>query len=332
MQKKSDQIPVINSLRGFAALIICLYHFVVTIKGYVTNGMLLNIFYFGRKGVQLFFIISGVVITLSMVRSKYTIQLFFNYILRRLIRIQPPYLVAIILSLIYLCARNFVGTSANVNLFPSIRDTFLNSVYLVPFVENAEWVNPVFWTLSVEFQYYVFLAICLPLAQSKKTILKWVFNCLLLTVPFLISSSGYFFNWSAYFGIGIFYTLYITKIYNLKEFTILILFCAVVIYFKQGRIDLVIALSAIWIIHFLPKHTSRIGFFFGKISYSLYLVHLIVGAGFINFMSHRVSSPIGKLMVISTGLFISILSAYVLWLLVERPIQDLSQKLKKDNI
>ncbi|MFT4611415.1 MAG: peptidoglycan/LPS O-acetylase OafA/YrhL [Glaciecola sp.] len=331
MHKNSNQIPVINSLRGFAALTICLYHFVVTIKGYITNETLLDLFYFGRKGVQLFFIISGVVITLSMVRSNYRINLFTNYLLRRLIRIQPPYLVAIILSMFYLYARNFVTTSADVNLFPTIRDTFLNSTYLVPFIEGVEWVNPVFWTLSVEFQYYIFLAICLPLALSNKTILKWGFNSLILIVPFLVSSSGYFFNWSAYFGIGIFYTLYITKTYTFKEFVVLILLCSVVIYFKQGLIDLAIAFGALSIIHFLPKHSSRIGAFFGKISYSLYLVHLIIGAGFINFMSHRILSPIGKFLVISTGLFISILSAYVLWRLVERPSQNQSQKLRTDN-
>jgi peptidoglycan/LPS O-acetylase OafA/YrhL len=332
VHKNADKIPVINSLRGFAALIICLYHFVVTIKGFITNEILLDVFYFGRKGVQLFFIISGVVITLSMVRSKYTVHSFFNYILRRLIRIQPAYLVAILLSLVYLYARNFVATSADVNLFPSIRDTFLNSVYVVPFIEDVQWVNPVFWTLSVEFQYYIFLAICLPLALSKKTILKWGFNSLILIVPFLVASSGYFFNWSAYFGIGIFYTLYITKTYSFKEFIVLILLCTIVIYFKQGIIDLVIALSALSIIHYLPKYSSRIGSFFGKISYSLYLVHLIVGAGFINFMSHRVSSPMGKFMVILTGLFISIIVAYVLWRLVERPSQDLSKNLKKEHI
>jgi peptidoglycan/LPS O-acetylase OafA/YrhL len=78
------------------------------------------------------------------VRSNYRINRFINDLLRRLIRIQPPYLVAIILSMFYLYARNFVTTSADVNLFPTIRDTFLNSMYLVPLIEGAKWINPVF--------------------------------------------------------------------------------------------------------------------------------------------------------------------------------------------
>ena len=60
MKKKSEHIEVINSLRGLAALAVCVYHFVCTTIGYVTNDQILDIFHFGSKGVQVFFIISGV--------------------------------------------------------------------------------------------------------------------------------------------------------------------------------------------------------------------------------------------------------------------------------
>jgi len=328
MKNKPKQIIIINSLRGLAALSVCLYHFIVTTTGFITNETILDVFHYGNRGVQLFFIISGVVIPLSMIKSNYKINLFGKYLLRRFIRIEPPYLIAVALGLLYLYARNFVPSSSQVNLFPSIRDIILHIGYLVPFVEDAKWIREIFWTLSVEFQYYIFLATFFPLALSDKKFLRWGFNILILTIPFLVPANSFFIHWAAYFGVGIFYALYITKKYTLKESLVMILFCSLVIYKEQGLIDLSIALGALSIIHFFPNSKSGIGLFLGKISYSFYLLHSIIGLGYINFMSHLVSSSTGKFLVISSGLVLSIISAYIFWKFIEKPSQLRSQKIK----
>ncbi|NQY08622.1 MAG: hypothetical protein HRT71_03805 [Flavobacteriales bacterium] len=74
MKKNPNQILIINSLRGIAAIVVCLFHFVVRTTDYVQNETVLDVFLFGHKGVQLFFIISGIVIPLSMINSNYRVS------------------------------------------------------------------------------------------------------------------------------------------------------------------------------------------------------------------------------------------------------------------
>ena len=73
MKTVFKEISVINTLRGIAALVVCLYHFVCTTTDYIESQIILDIFSFGKKGVQIFFIISGIVIPLSMLIVKITL-------------------------------------------------------------------------------------------------------------------------------------------------------------------------------------------------------------------------------------------------------------------
>ena len=65
-------LPIIDVLRGWAALSVCLFHYVCTTTGYIETKLITDLFNFGAKGVQVFFIISGMVIPLSMINLKYS--------------------------------------------------------------------------------------------------------------------------------------------------------------------------------------------------------------------------------------------------------------------
>jgi len=329
---QQKQIPVIITLRGIAALMVCLFHFVYTTTDYFDHELLLQVFSFGKKGVQVFFIISGIVIPYSMLKANYTHSLFNNFILKRFIRIEPPYLLAVALGIIYTIVRGYIPSSNNIDLVPTIKDTFLHLAYLIPFVEGAKWINPVFWTLAIEFQYYLFLAVLFPLITSDNNkISKWLFAAIIIVLPFTSNSSGFFLQWASFFGLGIFYILFLFKKYNLYEYLLLTIFCAVSVYLNLGWIDLLIGLITLSIIHLIPNYKSKIGTFLGNISYSLYLLHSIIGSAFINFMSHRFTEPYEKFFVILTGVLISIGSAYLFWMFVEKPSQKISQKIKMNS-
>ena len=333
MKSKSSHISIINSLRGIAALSVCLYHFVCTTTGYITNQNLLDIFHYGAKGVQVFFIISGIVIPLSMIKSEYEFSFFPKFILKRFIRIEPPYIGVVILGIIYLIVRNYIPSSADVDLTPSLRDVFLHLGYLVPFVEDAQWINPVFWTLSIEFQYYLILALTIPLFLNKNKNLRFIFYGIILVLPLLINSSQAFYPyWSSYFALGIFYVFWLTKKINKVEFFILIGIASIVVVYFQGFLDLGIGYSTLLVIHYFKSFTNKIGNFFGNISYSLYLLHSIIGSAFVNFMSHRFTAPVEKFFVILIGVIITIFSAYIYWRLVEKPSQKLAQKIKLKRV
>lgn len=331
MSEKSLRFPIIDSLRGLAALSVVFYHLVCTTIDYITNETILDIFSFGKYGVQVFFIISGIVIPLSMVKSNYTYSLLPKFIAKRFIRIEPPYLGAVVIGIVYLTVRNYIPSSAPVDLTPSLRDTLLHIGYLVPFFDDADWINPVFWTLSVEFQYYLYLALIIPLILSKNVLLKLIFYILLILPPLFTFNSSFFPFWSAYFSFGIFYILFILGKISKVEYIVFTILSGFVVFYRLGFLNLAIGISTIMVIHFFKNYKSSIGKFLGKISYSLYLLHTVFGAAFVNFMSHRFRLPYEKFIVIILGVLISILTAFIYWKLVEKPSQKLSNKIKMNN-
>lgn len=328
MKTSFKEISVINSLRGIAALIVCFYHFVCTTTDYIENETILDVFSFGKKGVQIFFIISGIVIPLSMLKAKYNYRLFRKFIAKRFIRIEPPYIAAVILGIIYAIVRNYIPSSNDIDLVPSFQTIILHLGYLIPFFDDVDWINPVFWTLSIEFQYYLILALIIPMVIGNNKVMKWVFAVIIIAMPLVSNEAAFFPYWSAYFGLGIFYILYKYKKYSLIEFSVIMVLCSSVVYLNQGLTDLLIGIGTLLTIHYFSDFKNKIGSFLGKISYSLYLIHSIIGSAVINYFSHIYKTPVSQFFVILFGISISIISAYFLWLIIEKPSQKIAQKIK----
>ena len=327
MDKKNDHILIINSLRGLAATAVCLFHFVATTQDYVNNETVLSIFEYGDRGVQLFFIISGIVIPLSMINSGYSLKKWKSFILKRLVRIEPPYLVALAIGVVYLIARNYVPGTVAVDLTPSFTEILLHIGYLIPFVENANWVNPVFWTLAVEFQYYLALSLFFPLVLTGKLLYRSIFYALFIGGGFATLSYAFFPHWSPYFLAGIIYILMRKEVISKIEFGVMALILMPVIYFNLGLVDLIIAISSLAVIHYFSNFKTKLTLFLGKISYSLYLIHSMIGAAFINYLSHIYREPYQKFLVISLGFVISVGSAYILYRFVEKPSHKWAKKI-----
>ena len=327
MEKKSDHILIINSLRGIAASAVCFYHFICTTKDYITTPFLLDAFHYGQKGVQLFFIISGIVIPLSLINSGYSLSNWKNFMLKRFVRIEPPYLVAVAIGVFYLIARNYIPGTVAVDLTPSIKEIILHLGYLIPFFENVKWINEVFWTLAVEFQYYLALSILFPLLLTNKIWTRIVFYTLFIGAGFMGTSYEFFPHWAPYFLAGIVYTLYRKKRISHTEFWTMAAVLTGVIYHLLGGVDLGIAIVGLLLIHYLTNFKTKVTLFLGKISYSLYLLHSIIGAAFINYLSHRFTAPYQKFLVISLGFLISVFAAYLLYRFVEKPTHNYAKKI-----
>ena len=91
----NKRITELDALRGFAAACVVIYHFT-----HRYNDMFQHSFHvphwlhYGNLGVQLFFIISGFVIFLTLNRT----QKATDFIVSRLSRLYPAYWVAIALT------------------------------------------------------------------------------------------------------------------------------------------------------------------------------------------------------------------------------------------
>ncbi len=95
-----QRIGVINALRAFAALAVAWGHFVAGQGKYLgLSGK------FGYLGVDIFFVISGFVIPWSLYRSRYVLRDYPRFLLKRNVRLYPPYLASIAITIL---ATNFV--------------------------------------------------------------------------------------------------------------------------------------------------------------------------------------------------------------------------------
>jgi peptidoglycan/LPS O-acetylase OafA/YrhL len=320
-------IPVINNLRGIAAVCVCLYHLVCTTKGYIQDKTVFNIFNYGDHGVQVFFVISGIVIPLSMIKSGYRYEHWGKFLLKRFARLEPPYLCALILSLIYFQLRNYVPSSADIDKMLSAREIALHIGYLIPLDQSANWALPSFWTLSIEFQYYLLLSLLAPMFLKGKLILRVLFYLFLLAMPYTGFPGSFFPDHASLFMIGIAYALWITKKIEVKEYALVTILSLIVCATTLPYSHLIVGLATLLVVHFFASYHNKLLGFFGMISYSLYLLHQVVGNPAVNFLSHRFHESWQKPLVITFGFILSVAAAYGLYRLVELPSLRLSKRI-----
>lgn len=77
------EVRIVTEIRGLAALIVMLFHFVCVSNNFLQTQWLVDFFYVGKYGVQMFFVISGFVLTFSLLNSNYKTSNFFLFILKR---------------------------------------------------------------------------------------------------------------------------------------------------------------------------------------------------------------------------------------------------------
>jgi peptidoglycan/LPS O-acetylase OafA/YrhL len=144
-------IPGLDSLRAVAVLMVLVYHSWFEVPGFVQPGEYpwqFPIFY-GRTGVQLFFVLSGFLLFLPYARWIFGLQqqpamlLFYR---RRLLRVGPAYWASLVILLI--------GPLSLAKLADGLAHAlFLHNLRM----DWAYDLNGVFWTMAIEVQFYVLL-------------------------------------------------------------------------------------------------------------------------------------------------------------------------------
>jgi exopolysaccharide production protein ExoZ len=319
---KTKTIWGIQYLRGLAALGVVLCHYAYGIK---TNAQLLAAFEFGKYGVNVFFLISGFIISYSLESANYKPKQFFKFLLKRSIRIDPAYVFVILLTLAFFDILPLISSfkGAKIPIIPA--QFFAHVFYIVPFTQYPYYVH-VFWTLGIEFQFYILIGTLYFITNSK-----WYRMAFLL----LFSVSGYFikesgelhllFSFAPIFALG----MALVEFYKHKSINnaILPIIMLSLVVYQYGLANGILLLTSSAII-FLINTRNKVFDFMGKISYSLYLIHslvlIILTASLKRMHADLLKMP---LLWLAFEVIVAVIVAYCFYLLIEEPSLKLSKKL-----
>ena len=304
----------------------CLYHFVCTTTGYIKNEWVLSVFENGKYGVQMFFVISGFVIPLSMYNGNYTLKKIPTFLFKRLSRLEPPYIFSILLVLGILFLRHQLGMS-NDHQSLSFKQIGAHFMYLVPFFADIKWLNQVYWTLAIEFQYYFLMIFMYILVTSNKLVLR-ILSYLLFLTGGLVHSNEFLPHWLPVFLLGIaLFLRHVNKISS-TEFFCLIIPTITMLFINYSLPSVIFVLTALAAIIFYTDLKVPLANLIGKASYSIYLIHPVIGASLINLLSHTYNETYQKPLVITLGLIVTLLFSWLMYIFVEKPSINWSTSFK----
>jgi peptidoglycan/LPS O-acetylase OafA/YrhL len=325
--EKKKYLSSVTLIRGIAALAVCLFHFT---KGFVSNKASIAevLMPYAWIGVEVFFVISGFVIPYALLGLPFKGKHYGGYLLKRLVRIEPAYLASIVLII----SLNYISTLFTIYEGPSFyvsgHNILLHLGYLVEFFDGT-WMNPVYWTLAIEFQYYLLIGFLLILWNRNNTYLTIITLIAFFALSFIPQDMIKLFKHTDIFTIGIVGAFYKKEYINKMYFLLLVLLIGIVIYIHHDYVITILSVGAILGIAFL----NSIGnfkwlIFFGNISYSLYLLHVPIGGRVINLSRRFAFDNTGKLLVILIAMAVSVFAAWLFYVFIEKPSHRISRKIR----
>ncbi len=327
------RIPVLDLLRGVAALTVCLYHFTDPRDGLFTAGdPLRRTTWQGWLGVEIFFVISGFVIPFSMHQRSYRLRDAGGFLVRRLKRLEPPYLACILLILLlnwlWTIIPGMSAKSQNVTVPQLLAHLgYLNAILKdINPLWDYEWLSPVFWTLAIEFQFYIFMALVFPLLVHERPAVRIASVAAVALMGFIDSRNVALLpHWLPLFAIGIVaFQLYSGKLPLGWSAVLMIAISGLswhIVGERQTAVGLATALSILLLATWKPPRLLAPLTFLGTVSYSLYLLHIPIGGALIHFASQREAAPSHRYLIVTAAITASVGAAWIFWYAVERPSQ-----------
>jgi exopolysaccharide production protein ExoZ len=175
----NKNLQLIQVLRGAASLFVVLFHATINFPATPGRSFLFGFFGFGYAGVDIFFVLSGFIITYTSIRWATQRNQLLPFIRRRCIRIFPSYWIIISLFLILqLLLPAFYKTHYSFTL-----PNFIATWFLLP---GHTMVNGVSWTLSYELFFYLLFSLVFLLPSKKWTFTLFALYILVIVaLPFL---------------------------------------------------------------------------------------------------------------------------------------------------
>lgn len=200
-------IPEVDGLRFVAIITVIFLHtntnykrvFGDIIPDSYNNSFINFIFSQGGLGVDVFFAISGFILGLPFAKYYLTEGRKVNlksYFIRRLTRLEPPYLIALLglFILPILVLPNSMYQSIYGGGWTSLLDNFFASVFYVHFFIFGDFnpINPVTWSLETEVQFYILAPLISSVLfiknhRNRRILIVTVILLLNFTIPYVLS-------------------------------------------------------------------------------------------------------------------------------------------------
>jgi len=208
---RTGEIKALSGLRIVAAVWVVLFHFrpwlEVSAPGF--RSALAPIINCGAQGVDLFFILSGFVLTwnyLDRMGESFSMKATLHFLWLRLARVWPVYVVTLHLALAWIIFTLYVGhlpspVADQLSAVSYARQVLLVQLWFQPFFDGSSWDGPA-WSISAEWLAYllfgvVVLAIFRIARATRVRGLLWLAVAACLPPTLLLLATGHFYTpWS----------------------------------------------------------------------------------------------------------------------------------------
>lgn len=345
MKPPPARFRAIDALRGYAALSVLVFHLIYNSPQATLYAELLPAWVYSgsgylRSGVATFFVISGFVIGYTTYSLGSRVRDGARFGLRRQIRLDPPYYATIALVLVMGAIETSFGFAARTF---TLGEVLLNLVYLQDIV-GAPAILAVAWTLCLEVQFYLVTVLVLliagAIAKDRPVLRVRITRMAILTsgmfsllMPLLRLDAGPWFigTWWM-FCLGMCISWLVRRSISVRYMSAILAVSAAILlanalfahsdpwggeWFAWATAALIVTLT---LTGALTRDHGAASQYFGKLSYSLYLVHLplltiTMGA----LLKVTGSSTPAIVLALAVGAGISIGAAELLRRFVEKP-------------
>jgi peptidoglycan/LPS O-acetylase OafA/YrhL len=318
--RPQNRLLQLDVLRGIAALLVLLFHYTARFDELYRHSPPIVPFYLGQRGVDLFFVISGFVVFMTIEKTRRGM----DFVVSRFSRLFPAYWTAVAITFATVKVAGLPGREVTIGVALA-NLSMLSAYFRIPFVDS------VYWTLSLELSFYaIILLLFATRILSRIELLCAAWLALVLLLRFVADRRGF----QLPFPLGLlviadYAQLFVAGVisYQIYQRGFSIVRAAVLIgailtqCYMQGAMAGVFAAISIAAVcaasqGWLQLLEIRPLIFLGNISYSLYLIHqnigyVVIRAGY--------AAGLNNKLAIGVAAACAIVLATAMTFIVERP-------------
>lgn len=335
----------LTSIRGVAALWVVLDHYHLTMSA-VGYNLWPGLSHYGYTGVDIFFVLSGFILT--AVYRDLAARKVCGFLVRRVFRIYPMHL-AVLCSMVFLWIDTYLrfgvyDQSQQLRWLPAC------ALLLQPFIYHRLMWNSATWSLSIEFICYLAFPIAIYVLRNQRLLILSAVALALAFSEHRVQIYGLYI-WGvgavkrglAGFGLGMTLRLIGARLprpspllATTLELASLTGIAAVAAVGEGPFIPLFAALLILSLSYesgiIARLLSGRFWLWFGKISFSLYLIHqVLIGPMWMSFPATKLPLPHAEAGMVWTIAIIGLCLALstLTWRLIEEPLRQLGSRVAR---